>query len=590
MLGEQRRTPYELLGVAAVVALAGLLVARTSFFFADDFLFGSFFVKNELTSDLLLRSYFGHLVPATALFQSVFYNSVGLNWAAATAVMIVTLVGGAVAVTRLLDAVVGRRRICALAGAAFALSIGVLTLVGWWGAILGNFVPLVVCISFLGSLTRWDVGRRARHLVSAVLMYSFAVLFYEKSLLFSVYALLWTILVLDIDSPVRERVRRAIRRWPLWLPIGVVSAVVCYVYLSGDYRAEAGATPGKRLMLSFILRGIFGGLVPSVFGLDLQQPVWAGAVVPLAVMANVAGLAFVAWTIARAPRTAGVWAFVALVIFLGEIPLAVGRAGLVGVDGGRLLRYQIEGTLFVIIGATAALMQVHRARSTAKHGVDRAFPLRSVVAVSVVGLLGATAWWMSTTAYVRANPGTAARHWVDGFDAEWPRDRTVTMVDGPLPANIIFDWSYPYNLASFALPQLVDNVEFTTDPRGAWAMGPDGRVGPFAFQATGEWSVDRCVADGQPVLVSLDDPGVGQRQLLIDYRADGGGNVVIAVGVGEALGDTTGLSPVFAAHSGTGALVMGVRPGTAIDTVSVASDAPGFCLTSVTVGVVTGEG
>ncbi len=572
------------------MAFAGIAVARTSFFFADDFLFGAFFVERPVTLDLLLRSYFGHLVPANALFASLFYKSVGLNWTVSAILMVALLVLGSVAVTRLLDAWRGRRRVFVLAGAAFGLSIGVLTMVAWWGASLGNLVPLVAGISFLGSMTRWDANRRLRHLVAAMLMFTLAVLFFEKALFFAVYAMLWSVIVLDSGKPMAERVRRSFGRWQLWIPVGVVSAAVTFVYVTGEYRSESGATAPLTVLATFIVRGIVLGLVPSVFGLDLQEPVWAAARLPLAIAANVVVLGFIAWSIGRSRRNVGVWVFVALAILLGEIPLAVGRAGLYGTDGGRLLRYQIEGSLFLVIGAAAAVTNAQRAVSGAGPRARKRISAGTGAVAGVSVLLVGVALATSVTAFVRANPGTASRHWVDGFTASWPQDRTVVMVDGPLPANFMFDWTYPYSMASKSLPQLVDNVEFTTSVEGAWAMGPDGSVGPFAFDASQEWQVVQCADAGQPVTVPIDDASTGPRQLLIEYRADGVGDVQIVAGVGEALGDTSGLSPVFTTSAGRGAFVMTVRPGTTIDTVRVSSEVPGFCVDSVSVGVTTSLG
>lgn len=585
----ERSTRWGTAAAAAVVGIIGFFVARGSYFYADDFLFGNLFGGQELTAELLQRSIFGHLMPGFVLFDVVFYGLVGLSWAWAMVVMLLILAATTVGVVALLDATVGRRRINLLAGVLAAMSLGIVTTVTWWGAALTNMLPLAAGVAFLASATRWDTYRSKRYLFGAGFAYVVALAFNEKSLLFSVYAVLWSVFVLDIGRTFSERWRRCLRRWQLWLVVASSSLVVVAIYLSGSYRAESGVPAGLATSTLFVVRGVTLGLIPSLFGLDLQQPIWAQYSTFLAVATNALLLGVIVWTVRRCRRTIGVWAFALAATLVCQVPLAIGRAALLGADGGRSLRYQVDGSVFLVLAITIAtvwaLISPSRDQPQPVQSRFRSWLAQASVAVLFLGSFVA-AWSASAAHSVATSPGTAGREWVGQLRTTWPGEAgPVVMIEGPMPDTFLFAWQYPYNLASFAMPQLVDNVEFTTDLAGAWAVDPAGGVGPVQFTAASRYEFG-CTTDELYLAV---DPSIdGPLHIVIGYRADAVGEVLVQAGPTGALGEPSGLGTPYEAQAGGGDLVAYWSGAAVLEQIHVASSVPGFCVDSISLGDAVG--
>ena len=563
-----------------VVASASVFVASRSFFYADDFLYANFFTSNDVSRAILLRSYFGHLVPGFVLLDTAFYRSVGMAWPLASAMMVFMNVGLTVASIRLLDATSRPRRMHAVAGVMIGLSLPILFLLTWWGAAVTNLVPLAAGISFLGCATRWARTRRARHLVAAFAMYGLALAFYEKSLLFSAFAVLWTVLVLDRDASLKERLQRFLSRWLLWLGVAALSLVVLFLYLSGDFRDESGTGPSWAVIGTFAARAVFLGLVPSLFGFDLQLSVWSEYVRVIAITTNVALFVVVVWAFRRVPRSASVFSFAVLVILLGQIPLAIGRAGIAGPDGGRLLRYQIEGAVVLVLVLTLmAGMLVDRPRAHRSTSAGR----RIVAAFLVVG--GAAAWCVSMTESIRLSPGVSARQWATEARASLPASRPFKVVDGTMPGNFLYGWQYPYNMVSHALPLLFENAVVTADPDGALALGPDGAFRPFEMAESARVASDACAPANVPMVVTFPAGTLTGSHILVDFDAQQAGTISVATGVGDVFVDPAGTYLLHEVEAGPGSVVVVSGVGLGVDHVRVMSSTD-TCISSVVLGTI----
>jgi len=113
------RTRWELLVAALVVTLVTLAIAGGSYFNRDDLFFVEYFQLNPVTPRVLVRSWFGHLMPGYIANVIAFLTIFGLSWPAALVFTALIHVGAFVAFTRCLDAVLGSARLNVLIGLAF---------------------------------------------------------------------------------------------------------------------------------------------------------------------------------------------------------------------------------------------------------------------------------------------------------------------------------------------------------------------------------------------------------------------------------------------------------------------------------------
>lgn len=545
----------------ALVVVVGWLLTRTSFFYADDFLYASLF-SEPWSAAQLSRSYFGHLGPAFALLSTVFYHWFGLDWSAATVVMLGCLLGLSVATRRLVDATLGRRTLLGiLAGVSVALTPAIVTQVLWWGAAITQVIPLAAGLSAMGCLVRWIRTGRPTHLVGLALMFGLALAFFEKAVVFSAYAFLWALLAVDAGVPWRERVANAAGRWPAWAILAILSAIDLAVYFAGPYRADSGPSAPVGALASFVVRGVTLGAIPSLFGVDLQgasAPVVAGvATLTLLAMAHAA-----VRLIRSAPSTRNVLGFAVLATAVGQVPLAIGRAAITGGDGGRLLRYQMEPVAIVLVSFAVALGQaclqcdgdLARAVSAGHgaspvRGVPRWLRLARLVAPLLVLL-----WSGTMVAAVRANPGALSRTWATNVREQWPSD-PPPMVDGPVDHGFVYDWMHPYNLRSRVLATMGLAATFTVNPQGTWAIDSQGQLGPAAFAASTSSEATACARPGAPAVVNIEHPAGESTLVELQYAADTKASFGVSTGTPAQDVNLQGLAARTEVPAGRGAVV-----------------------------------
>lgn len=543
VLATRRR--WELPAAAAVVLALTVAFAWQSYFFADDLFFPAYFRENTPGLWILGRSWFGHLMPAYPASIVGFLAVFGLSWPAAAAIIGLIHTGAFVAVVRILDAVVGVRRLALLCGLAFTLSLGPVALRLWWAASLNNTLALALGLAALGCCTRFVTGRRWRSLAAGLLLYALALACSEKSLLFSMHILLWCVLVVWRGAPLLERGRRLLRAWPMWAGIAVLSAVDLILFLRGPYLLESGAAPSTSTTFEFMVKSVFGGLVPSFFGLDLladSPPLLSAPVLVPAVLMAV----FVVVSIVVVRSNAGVWLFALVAVTANTFALSR-RADVVGVEAGRELRYHLENTALVwlAIGVVVfSLLQHLRERRAGAGAVpepehrrdarraERRAPVLRVAAIVAACLLvsaSTVAWTGSAVRIVESNHGRDARAWVETLDRTLPED-PPPLLDSPLPEHVGLPALWPWNMASAVLPVLGHDVTFTDTLDGAWIVGEDGTAGPATTRSVSVVSPrERCSADASDLAYPAARVAAG-RSLLIHYTSEKAGTLAVYAG------------------------------------------------------------
>jgi hypothetical protein len=581
---------------AHVLLLAWL--ASRSFFFSDDFLYGSLLRDASLDKELLIRSWFGHLVPGFIAADWTFIRVVGLNWPIAAALMVAVTLAATVSVVRLLEALCGRVWRTLVVSALFAFSLMITTQVLWWGAVMTNIVPLAASIATLGSFVRWARSGRGRHLVSMTACFVLAVSFYEKSILTAAYVGLLSLLVLDAGLPWRDRVRTTLRRWPAWVLLGGIAIVDVGWYLTHDYLIEAGTPPTARDLAAFLFHSFTEGFAPSFLGMHQPGVSLLGSPLLTMLVADALLLGVAVVTSLRSRRALEAWVFFALAYLLNQAVLGRGRVAIIGPHMGTLLRYQLENTVLFCIALAVAAPYLRGAWPRRWAPRLRGRALTSWAVFAVLAALLAPLWVVSLREEMRVSTGIAAREWFDtvrGTLAEQRRENPdLAVVDGVVPGWLVYAQMAPFNRYERVLPQVLGDVPFTrTEDRGL-SIDESGTVHPVAFETAADLGgAGTCLTPGTgSARVELKLPELLPEQLWfvdVQYTAEAGSALRIQV-------DNQGVTPdlrmgtaEYETEAGNGRLV--VAPA-ALPVAEVALEVIGpaeICLRGVEVGAMQPE-
>lgn len=571
------RARWEIFAAAIAVAVATTIVAGGSFFLRDDLVFAEYFQLNPLTVDAFFRSWFGHLVPGYIATVTSFLSVFGLSWPAALAFTALINMGASVALTRILDALLGPVRFNVIAGLAFSLSLGPLASRMWWAATLTNMFPLALGLAVLGCATRWVIRRRARYLVAALVLYAIGLAMSEKNLLFSLHIAMWCVLVVWRGQPLSMRIREVGRTWALWLGLAVLSIIDVVVFLTGGYISESGTSPGLRTSAAFIVDSIIGGLIPSLFGVDMSEE--TGSLVdPRVVVTVILFSGFVLWTTSRVRSNWGVWVF-AIIGVLANVVAVSRRADLIGITGGRNLRYLLESSAIVWLVIGVVLVTTLRATSTRSRAsrMLSAAPLRFLGTVCLVVIFTFSVWSWSTALAkdVSRNEGRAAREWVGSLEATLPRTTTPPLIDSPLPTTFGLPPLHPYDMVGALLPSLGwHEIRTTNSLDGAWVVGPDGVAGPASLaNSSVPFTGTRCT-DGTTSVSVPEVHSPGRKYLVVDFSQATGNSVAFVL---------TGGWTTIEHPSGSGKVVVYFAAPITGD-LQISSQGGDICIDSVAVG------
>jgi hypothetical protein len=581
---------------AAVVALYGVhlvitsLITSRSFFFTDDLLYGNLLGTEPLTTALLFRSWFGHLVPGFIAADWTFYRAFGLEWGVVGVIMVAVALAATVAMVRLLEALLGRTWRVVVVGALFGLSLMVVTQVLWWGAVMTNLVPLAASIATMGSFVRWDRSRSLRHLASMTVCFLVAVAFYEKSILAAGYVGLLSLLVLDAGLPWRERLRSTLGRWPVWVVLGGIALVDVGWYLSHDVIVEAGPAPAKRDLAAFLFHSFTEGFAPSFLGIHRPVVALLGSPLLTLVVANALLLGVAVVTSLRSRRAFQAWIFFAVCYLLNQGVLGRGRVGLIGPHMGTVLRYQLENTVLFCIALAVALPALSGAwpRRWVPRVRGRALPGWAVLAV--LFLLLAPYWVISARAELAASPGTRSRAWFDTLRTSLADQQRLepglAVVDGVVPAWLVYPGMAPFNRYERVLPQALPDVALTRTADRGLSVDDEGRVFPVAFEPTADLGgAGTCIAPGAEL--RLDAPSVLPQQLWfvrLRYSGEEVSRVRITLHNGAPGPDLRLGSTEYETGAGDGRLVVAPGEVPVAQVVVEALGPSGICLQDVEIG------
>lgn len=486
---------------AAVAAASAvpLLLARGSYFFADDYLFLEQARVTPFGWSYLSTDLFGHFSPVTRLLNKVLVHSAPGSWTLAWTLMVGIFVALVVSVQFLARALHGRTVTGLVMAVVMILSLGTVRILQWWTATanLGpGIVGLVLGFAAYVHFRRTGALRWALLCLGAYLL---AVFSYELIMILPWYLLLAELLLL----PARfadERISRpdfpAGRAWGpvvtgLWVVLALIGGAAALNYRTNYFQP----TPRPALGDAVRALGVTVGETLAPAALGLFRPGEASSV--FVAVAVLVWSVLMVWTLRSRSAWRG-WAFAALGVAPPVSAVIISRVGLYGTGVGRELYYSTIPMLMLVVGATEAVRW--RLRGPRNPRV----PKRVAGAVAgAVGVAYGLAFVFSGVSirdvegYAAASRAYTGRV-VEGIDLA-AREGPVSVLDTDVPANVVPVPFRPYNRASRVIGLYRPDFRFDGGGGALQVIGPDGSLRPALESVRWEWSPG---TDPRPPVVS----------------------------------------------------------------------------------------
>lgn len=441
--------------VAAQVVFRTAIAATSEFYWDDLILIGRAGTEPLLSESFLRYDHDGHLMPGAFLVAGLATMIAPLQWWPAAVTLVLGQALASLAVLRVLWLLLGARRALWAPLVFYLFTPLTLPAFAWWAAAL-NSLPLQAALAWVaGDALQYARTGRRRHLVSGVLVTALAVAFFEKAILVPFVAFAVLALTYRVDGqkrPVRTALRRAA---PLWLASALVLAIWLGFYLS-TVESRFG-TPTAEMARGLSIHGLSYGLLPALVGGPWQWdrwnpgPPWADPPAVLVLVAWVAVLGALGWSLRRRQRTGFVWGAAAAYVAASMVAMISTRFGPgTTYELAQTLRYFADSAVVVAIAAALVL------RAPLQPGTRPIpEPIGRTVVATVAVLFTASSLWSTAT---------FTRSWTDnptgGYLAKAREGLTsrpdVPVLDHPVSVWVLLPVTFPHNLLSSVFAALPD--------------------------------------------------------------------------------------------------------------------------------------
>jgi hypothetical protein len=458
---------------AAVTAVCliqlGLSIWRTrnTYFILDDFLNFIIFRDMGLTWHYVFRDLFGHVTPLYRMAQAAFLTLNGLHFAAARAIIVAVAL---IPTTMLM--LIGRRLAVPLpVSAAGALLVGCLPQLGqaefWWSNALLVVPGLAAFFVSLWLLVgRQGEGPSEIDAALAGFVFAAGLGFYDKNL-FAVVPLFGVLVSIRWkELPLPGAMSRGIFDLRYILPVAVAWAVALLFLRDVSPRA-----PDLGAATRFIWLAWSDAILGALFGMGSSGFQSASPALLLLVPHALLTL-FVVYTFRQGGlRILPIWIGVLSYIGATLILTARMRAGPFGAEFGRTLRYAVEPAAFIVVAVVLALAGTSLRRSWV--------PAASMAAMA--------AWVVIMVDIPPIGEPKAARQFVSNVRQSIARNDFLpglTVLDAPLPEEIMATWTAPLNVPSEFLPLIAPHVfAFATGKTATIKLSSSGMLIPLAAES-----------------------------------------------------------------------------------------------------------
>jgi hypothetical protein len=496
-------------GVATLAVLAVSLASagwftRSFYYFQDDFIFIRQAQLSSLSLGYLRSSLFQHFSPVSRLADYVLAHWFHSSVAAAHTIELVLLAASVLAFSWAIAELVGRHWWRHLLTLAFAESLALLHLLGWWTA-TANILPATLfgLLTIAAFLRYRRLGDR-RWIVISLLSYGLSLCTHEQSWLVLGYLILFDLLVFAPHGRLRDALVRLWRESWVWFGYGLLTVLAMINYFAFYYApVQPRATVGE--LIRYVGIQFTQSFAPSAMGLRPLTTGWTntGALVFDSLLFAV----IVMVSIYRRPSAWRVWTVFAVGFLANSVMIGANRVGYYGVDFGQELYYlQSPAYLFLLCVGAAFSLDRSGAPYVLHQGVSehprvpthlrqpsqRWVCIRRVsVCLLAVGLYEVAFVTSATSLNVKdlSNQESAAARvyftrLLGQIDAASSHGGQVAVLDTAVPAGIIASGFAPWNQLRYALPVVRPDVGVDQLREATFDVAPDGALVPMRFQRT----------------------------------------------------------------------------------------------------------
>lgn len=563
----------------------------------DDYVFMGRAARLGLDMDYLLHTHDGHLMPSGFLLQWWLTRSLGMSFPLPAVLLLLGQSVVLVLFARLALELIGSRWAATMAIVVLALTPLTFPASTWWASAL-NSVPLQIglCAGLLATV-RWVRTGLARHGWTMVAVTVASLTFFEKAVLIPVACLLLLPTLLPGLGVVRAvRTGLGLGR-AVWLATAGVVALYAVGYLVVSDRAP-GQSFDVAAWLDMLGRGVAATLAPGLlggpwqweavgYGSAIGRPPFIGAVLALELLA-----ALVLVSAMRSRRALRAWVWAGSYVLMSLTLVAVGRGGSAVnpaiVQGTRYLADSaIPAALALGVALTVVAPMVSRAaRRVAALGALPEASLHAVLVWVAIGLLLASSS-VSLAGYReiwRANP---SRGYVATAQASVARaDADTVLLDQPVPQDVLYGLSRPYNQASWFMAPFDPAPLFDRQTRDLQTFTDSGALVPAVVDGPGNMPGPdqgcgyRIRGTNSRIIRMQADVIPFEHTMRIGYAATSATRILVRIGLGEpvVVHLERGVNAVFVRLEGGGRYVelRGTDPRVSIctDEVTVGAVAP----------------
>jgi hypothetical protein len=463
--GVNRRWTLALVALLVVQAAVTIWRLRSSCLFLDDFLNFMLYQDLGFTWKYLVRDVFGQVVPAFRLVQAAYFETFGPSYYGCL------LLGVSLSVlSTLFFALIGERAgaprwgiACAAVIHAFLLQYTHAQL--WWSAALHTLPSLTATLASLYVLLGQDGrGPSPKGRVISALLFGLALTFTGKALFSSIVIVAVFLHLRRRESlPWRQSIGETLSALRYFVPVTAAFLILTVIYQS----PLVPPPPTIGVAIDFVWKSLSDGTVAASLGLGshgVPVPYPVGIGLPLVLVG-----AYMAVTI-RARRSNGIlWLGLGGFIVCAQGVIAWKRAGVLGSEMARTLRYNVEDAVFLLLVcmlSSSALALGKRAQRTA---------VALSVAVAIVLQLQSSKvhydWNVAETCVYTDNLKAS----VTALDHE----PNAVVLEARVPGTIIVDWMAPYNTMSRFLPLFSPHAKVAGAGLATWEIEPDGHAKPL---------------------------------------------------------------------------------------------------------------
>jgi len=479
--------------VGSLELVAATVVARSSGFLQDDYLFFARVRQDGFTLHGVTLSAFGSLIPGFSLVDTAMAEMHPIQrWPLmVTAIALYAIV---VFLFYLLLELLFGARPAIVALTAIATTSGFLAVpLAWWTAAINILPAAATALLALQELIRHARTGQRRHLVIAAISFAVGVAFYDASMAVLAALLLFTVFYLADPRDWRSVTRALRARLLLW--IGCAIPIALNLTWRAMHPNEYLLSPvtGTTKLVRFMGAGWAQGFAPSLLGFRYSSIGTATGRWQAVALGQALVIGIVVASLIRRPTAWRAWTWFGMSFIVTDTVVAIGRSALPIHFVWNPTYWIILGLQFWIAVALAYLplqipiggLPVAAPTSThGRHSIRKDHSVRDWVTGSAVTLvlcaLGLHTIWDS----FERGLGAANTSYLANVRTSWQRvsraDPSPFIWDEPAPSFVLSSSFAPYNKLSTTVGLVIPGLRFDPTSGSGYLIGPDGRMVPAA--------------------------------------------------------------------------------------------------------------